>query len=313
MKTNRRCGFTLVELLVVITIIGILIALLLPAVQAARESARRMQCSNNLKQIGVGANLSLEKIGHFPTGGIGGYTAGEPELGFGPSQSGGWVYNILPFIEQQPLYDLGLGLSGSARAAAVTLRLQTPLSWMFCPTRRPPTLHPNMLNRTYSGATPPTLATGDYGANSGDQKRVQSCEVHAWTGICYYQSAVSTADVSDGMSQTYFAGEKYLNPDGYFTGGSGGEDDHVYAGDNIDTLKATYYSLDDPTMSGYCFLRQDTRGLDYDYAFGSAHSGVCNMVLCDGSVHAMSYSIDPEIHRRLGNRKDGLPIDAGKY
>ena len=127
-----RHGFTLVELLVVITIIGILIALLLPAVQAAREAARRAQCSNNLKQIGVAANLSVEKFGYFPTGGCYWFSAGNPDLGSGPMQPGGWVYNILPYMEQMPLHDLGAGPRRGKPAAALQ-RVQTPLSWMMCP------------------------------------------------------------------------------------------------------------------------------------------------------------------------------------
>lgn len=311
----KSTGFTLVELLVVITIIGILIALLLPAVQAAREAARRTQCTNNLKQIGVGANLSLEMFGYFPTGGSGGFTAGEPDLGSGPSQPGGWIYNILPFMEQQALHDLGAGLTGTAKAAAVSQRLQTPLSWAFCPSRRAPMVHPNVWNRTYSGANPTTLATNDYAANSGDQKGVQLVEIptRVWTGVCYWRSMVTAADVSDGLSATYFAGEKLLNSDRYFIGGSGGEDDHAYTGDSVDTERATYYDPSDLATSGYFMLQQDTPGLDYEWAFGSAHAGVCHMVFCDGSAHAISYSIAPEVNRRLGNRMDGQVLDASMF
>ena len=103
-------GFTLVELLVVITIIGILIALLLPAVQAAREAARRLQCQNNLKQLALGCLNHEQSQGYLPAAGCGKpmpwLWVGDPDEGFGKQQHGGWFYNILPFIEQQALHDL---------------------------------------------------------------------------------------------------------------------------------------------------------------------------------------------------------------
>src|SRR5271165_3556364 len=100
---QERSGFTLVELLVVIAIIGILIALLLPAVQAARESGRRVQCSNNLKQLGLGVLQHVDTCGRFPSDGWGWGWVGDPDHGNRMGQPGGWIYNTLPFIEQQAL------------------------------------------------------------------------------------------------------------------------------------------------------------------------------------------------------------------
>ncbi len=108
-------GFTLVELLVVIAIIGILIALLLPAVQAAREAARLLQCKNNVKQMALACLSHEETHGHLPASGWGYRWAGDPDKGFGSDQPGGWHYNILPFMEQATLHDLGKGLSDAQR------------------------------------------------------------------------------------------------------------------------------------------------------------------------------------------------------
>ncbi len=185
---KARCGFTLVELLVVIAIIGMLVSLLLPAVQSAREAGRRAACQNNLKQLGLATLQHLERFKHFPTGGWGEKWVGNPDFGFEQKQWGGWVYNILPFIEQDALHDLGQNAQQNSSAvndpAASAVRVAKPLGLMNCPSRRGGQAYPLWLDNMKkppgvgvwtlpntrkvietAGAT--TAARGDYAINSG--------------------------------------------------------------------------------------------------------------------------------------------------
>jgi prepilin-type N-terminal cleavage/methylation domain-containing protein len=164
-------GFTLVELLVVIAIIGILISLLLPAIQAAREAARRLECKNHLKQIALGCLSHESSTKCFPTGGWGNGWIGDPDMGFGKRQPGGWTFNILPFIEMKTIYSMSKGLTGSNKVTALNLMYKTPISIYVCPTRRQAIVYPVApynadLNVAQCG-TVDGAARCDYAANAG--------------------------------------------------------------------------------------------------------------------------------------------------
>jgi prepilin-type N-terminal cleavage/methylation domain-containing protein/prepilin-type processing-associated H-X9-DG protein len=331
--TGQRSGFTLVELLVVITIIAILIALLLPAVQMAREAARKLQCSNNLKEDSF-AMLNYEHMnGFLPSGGWGWFWVGDPDRRAGKEQPGAWIFAILPYMEQDDLYRLGSDSQPDVwttkQAAGSTQRIGTALAAMNCPSRRQAIAYP----MGYFGGTlgslhatnPVTIAARcDYAACAGDQSDNQIgdgpadfAQAAAWakantwppslpdyiksaTGICYVRSEVSVAMIADGLSNTYMLGEKYLNPDCYLDGTDGGDNETMYCGFNSDVCRITPLA--------YIPL-QDTPSISSGVHFGSAHPGSLNMSFCDGAVQAINYSISPETHRRLGNRQDGLPVD----
>jgi prepilin-type N-terminal cleavage/methylation domain-containing protein/prepilin-type processing-associated H-X9-DG protein len=333
-----RMGFTLVELLVVITIIGILIALLLPAVQAAREAARRTQCTNNLKQLALGMLDHEHEVGYFPTGGWGWMWVGDPDRGTGREQPGGWFYNILPYIEQFPLYQLGSDSNSevwtTAQKAGSTTRIQTPLAVMNCPTRRPFMVFPYNGSGSWTGYganTVTRLARGDYAANIGSPCDQPACPAdlataaqwtknNSWpqhsplsTGISFFRSQLKMADVSDGTSNTYMLGEKYLDPDYYLNGMDYTDMESMYGGYNDDLYRSTEYPDPPPSPPPAPTQNpmQDSSGYGYDsYRFGSAHASSLNMAFCDGSVTSINYSIDPLIHSRLGNRMDGNSITS---
>ena len=168
-------GFTLVELLVVITIIGILIALLLPAVQAAREAARKMQCNNHLKQLGLGCLAHEQSLRWLPVNGCDCEHIGDPDLGFGENQIGGWIYNVLPYLEQGAFHDIGMGKSAAVKNTLWTAAVATPIATLFCPTRGQPIACPlsawqesggmAYVNITMSAIT--LVAHNDYVINAG--------------------------------------------------------------------------------------------------------------------------------------------------
>jgi len=176
-ERTTLAAFTLVELLVVIAIIGVLVALLLPAVQAAREAARRMQCKNNLKQMGLGALNHESTYGFYPTGGWSYDWGPDPDRGFGENQPAGWMYGLLPYIEQGNLRDLGAGQAYGSRArqVALTTLIQAQVGAYLCPSRGITSLPLTIWNSTVKnmGSYPRQLGTstglfrGDYAANAG--------------------------------------------------------------------------------------------------------------------------------------------------
>ncbi|MCA9270167.1 MAG: DUF1559 domain-containing protein, partial [Planctomycetales bacterium] len=161
--SSRRTSsaFTLVELLVVITIIGILVSLLLPAVQSAREAARVAQCKNNLKQLGLGGVTHVSLHGFYPSSGWGFKWTGDPDMGFGHSQPGGWAYNLLPYIEQENIYNIGKGLAGpepgGAKYNALAEQKAHPMAIFHCPSRRRAIGYPPS-ETSFNAAQPSQLA-----------------------------------------------------------------------------------------------------------------------------------------------------------
>jgi prepilin-type N-terminal cleavage/methylation domain-containing protein len=327
MKRNNPArsqrGFTLVELLVVIAIIGILIALLLPAVQAAREAARRTQCINNLKQIGLAFQNHEMSVRHFPTGGWGYLWVGDPARGFGERQPGGWVFNILPFVEESTLYNLAKGATGAAKATLMTRMNAQAISIVYCPTRRAPVAYPYKLFTTpHNANVTDSVCKSDYAANGGDGPwgapfytgpatltEGDTPGAYAWqpdveTGICHQRSKVTVRQITDGLSKTYLVGEKTITPENYVNGLDNGDDQSALSGADIDLVRWTQNY-----RSNKFAPWPDTPGVEQYFRFGSAHPGILNMALCDGSVRAIDYSVDPETHRRLGNREDGETIN----
>ena len=328
--SNRRHGFTLVEILVVIAIIGVLVALLLPAVQAAREAARRSICTNHLKQIGLATLNHVDAQKSFPTSGWTYMWIGDPDRGFDRRQPGGWIYNILPYLEQTELHQLGAGAppQSAERKKAAAIRLQTPLAVYNCPSRRDPGLFHTWLYAPNYSDTVIGVARSDYAISSGHSTEygagptsLDEGDSPEWaqifagvrriaTGISYCGGAARLREVTDGLSKTYMAGEKKICTDNYTNGVNNNDNENMYMGNNAD-INCYSSSPFGPNID--LPPNPDRPGDDSIGMWGSAHVDTFIMVFCDGSVHAMSYEIDGTLHRNLGHRNDGQPIGTNEY
>lgn len=316
-------GFTLVELLVVITIIGILIALLLPAVQSAREAARRTQCANHLKQIGLAIQGFHEAQRAIPPSRL-------------PCHVGSWAVALWPYMEQQGLAE-AWGHEGYY-SQPETLRV-TQVPAYYCPTRRRPKY--TSKNGDTAGDHGVTVehmpgALGDYAANVGDgsggrwdwafnheadrqpngpmlhaggpfdsdgePNRLCNGEYPEWS-FDRLELPIDFAMVRDGLSNTAFIGERHVPLDTF--GDRAGNDTSIY---NSDHLLRCCGRFGGP---GYGLARspRDPAGGN----FGSYHPGVCQFVFGDGGVRALSNQISTSTLRKLCVRNDGEAISAEDY
>jgi len=326
-----RRGFTLVELLVVIAIIGILVSILLPAIGAAREAARRTQCIDNLKNIGL-AFINHENVHkHFPTGGWGWEWTGDPDRGYGARQPGGWLYNILPYMEDNALHDLGKGLveGSQPKKNAASQVIRTPLAWATCPSRRTVELFPCQFTNlcVNCGTGMNRVARSDYSANCGGQahgKNEFSAGPSSYTGannfswrntrcpgggdaqcgISFERSEVRLKDCPDGLSHIYLVGERYLNHLQYGTGQDQADNEFMYVGFDNDMFKTAFAS---PASDGQVLNSSGVPQPDPD-RWGSSHAQAFHMVFGDGSVHRIPYEISLDVHKRLAHRKDRQPV-----
>jgi prepilin-type N-terminal cleavage/methylation domain-containing protein len=346
---KRGRGFTLVELLLVIAIIGMLVALLLPAMQAAREAARRAQCKNNLKQLALAAITHHDGQGHYPTGGWGWFWLGDADRGFGKDQPGGWMYNLLPYCEQNDLYNLASDgdpyvLTRDQRVGASHI-VESPLTILNCPARRanrpyPLTAHAGGTDGFFNSNMPMVAGRSDYAINSGhaynewhfdplgkgprsyadadlwtanrtwgsDQSRFLQFAngEETMTGVSFERSKVTIRQVTDGLTNTYLVGERYIPDSDYETGLNMGDNETWCTGFNNDNYRSTGWVVGNkfvpatPLHDSARVQGEVTLG-----RFGSAHPDAWSASYCDGSVRTMAYTIDWRVHRDLGNRGDG--------
>jgi prepilin-type N-terminal cleavage/methylation domain-containing protein len=317
---RRRAAFTLVELLTTIAIIAVLIGLLLPAIQSARESSRRTACANNLKQLALGCLAFVESQGHFPSGGWGFQWTGDPDAGLGQTQPGGWSYQILPFIEQQALFAMGTdGVVPRTVPTSITGNSATqrngsrdrggiPVAAFVCPSRRGVSAlrcdsgaYQNMASITVSagidyaangGTNSPANTFG--GGNSGATGFPHLAEVCASTGIVFPCSRITPAHVRDGLSLTVLLGEYNRNPDTYDSAIAS-----IYGGHSLVVA-----------LNGFA---QDRAGVASTGNFGSTHATNGHFAFCDGAVRPIGYDIATPTRTSLLHRNDRAPTSMDDF
>lgn len=327
---NCRVGFTLVELLVVISIIGLIVALLLPAVQQSRESARRMQCQSRLKQVGLALQSYHDTYQALPSG----YMGLNPD----PTEGQGWGWGtlLLPFIEQVPLHaQLGVGrdrLSQAVNDPARRPLLLTRLNAYLCPSDGQG--RGSHLTRSLTGFPLPALGSswhtghapagirvdvaksnyvGSFGTAWNARSSLWPIEQLNGNGVFGCNSATNLSQITDGTSHTFAVGERSL--DSYAAVWSGVEQWRECSAHGVSmVLGTTFYK---PNIPPRAFtLSCDGLG---SAGFGSRHPGGAQFVMCDGSVHFIRDTIDFNhstnpgnlgVYQKLGQRDDGESIGS---
>jgi prepilin-type N-terminal cleavage/methylation domain-containing protein len=317
---RSRRGFTLIELLVVIAIIAILIGLLLPAVQKVREAAARASCQNNLKQIGLGCINHHDTVGYIPPSrDLLSYPAELGELLVAnneePDQDedlgASWAVYLLPYLEQQSAFKLwntnyypngnsGVGSGyGIPYANQSAQAVQAQVKAYYCPSRRSSSSAPQFS----SGANPGAL--GDYACCTG----TTGYDTFSFTTYAPPNGAfqlglngqgVALKNITDGTSNTILIGDKHVAPSQM---GQAPNDCSIYDGSNISCSSRALgvgFPLETSIM--------DTSSSSWK--FGSWHTGVCQFVFADGSVHSISNSVSPQTLGYLAQINDGQVIPA---
>lgn len=308
-RSLRSRGFTLIELLVVIAIIAILIALLLPAVQQAREAARRTQCKNNLKQIGLAMHNYHDIFNTLPPG----YITRFPNVIVSGEQGlYSWGAMILPQVEQANLYStLNVGnvpLQTNVGTAAGLIALQTPQPNFRCPSDTGPALNnfkstlggaPNWYNRnaTSTGTNEIPIATSNYVmvAGTGSSTTPPSQPTTTTTppmGVGFSNSKINFRDITDGTSNTILVGERAWKYGQVFAGAATvvGFNASVNLQDPVAGVKGGYLGA---LGIGYDGINWSATNADHQpRGFSSVHVGGAQFLMCDGAVRFISENID---------------------
>ena len=304
---SRNQGFTLIEVLIVTVIVGMLLSLALVAIHGARESVRVTTCQSNLRQLALGLSNHESAFGKFPSNGWGAYWVGDPDAGHLEKQPGCWLYSVLPYIEQNAIWDTASGKSESEKLTALSYTLESRVAIMVCPSRRGIELSKYWGNEALHNALLPRVSfKTDYAGNGGTNSynrtgpAVSSLSPN-WlsrkysTGAFFIRAPHRTADFRDGLSNVFLIGDKYVRtkPTRTPPGRDIGDDQGAFIGDDVDNRRF-----------GHLPPAKDGPHEAYE-RFGSRHASVVNMCMCDGASRSISFLVDPKVFHSLANRLDG--------
>lgn len=304
-RNCRRPAFTLVELLVVIAIIGILVALLLPAVQSAREAGRRMQCANNLRQIGLGLHNFHDSMGYFPPGAVTGDTTTPAHRAFRiPTRiQHGWTVFILPFVEQQSLSDL-YDLRQDWRSLRNKKARESRIPMVRCPSTPDPE---RVATLTFGGYGTVVSQVSDYGVDNAINAALYNL---LWIdlgsalnpqGVMRVNELQRMADVDDGLSNTMWVFECAGRPNLWLAGHKPTDTFTVSGGgwtDRDNEFITHGYTVDGLNSPGLCAVNCTNNNEIYSF-----HPTGAQGMVGDGSVRFITDSIDIRVMGRILTRK----------
>jgi len=301
---NRREAFTLIELLVVIAIIAVLIGLLVPAVQKVREAANRMQCANNLKQLGLGAHNFQSAYGFLPPAWIG-------SNALDPDGWATWAVLLLPYIEQESLYkQWNIQYSASRQVPAA---YQQQIKTLLCPSRQPPVLSTGDFANPGGGLSDYAASFGIAASGSNSNGAIiPTANMAQTTGVDAsgvpivkpgWRSQVDFASILDGTSNTTLIGEKHIRPNSLR---GKNEDRSIFGGQNNSVRRMMGTA---PNGDQRVLMPAEAQSTALaNTCFGGPHTGMCAFVFCDGSVKSVRTTATVQTLTALVGRADGLAV-----